>query len=61
MALIIDTGVRYASLDRTDDGYDASRALIEAAREPLVLPAPVLAEIDYLVHDRMGLGPCWPF
>jgi len=57
VALIIDTGVLYASLDRTDDGCDASRALIETAREPLVLPAPVLPEIDYLVHDRMGPGP----
>jgi len=56
MALILDTGPLYASLDRSDQDYAACRALIEAANEPLVIPAPVLVEVDYWIHRRLGPG-----
>lgn len=57
MALILDTGPLYASLDRRDRDHARCRALIEAASEPLVVPSPVLPELDYLVSDRMGPAP----
>ncbi len=47
MALILDTGPLYASLDRSDADYAACRKLIEEVDEPLVIPAPVLVEVDY--------------
>jgi uncharacterized protein len=53
VALILDTGPIYASLDRNDADHARCRRLIEAAREPLVIPAPVLVEVDYWVHMRM--------
>ena len=56
MALILDTGPLYASLDRTDQDHAACRALIEAAEEPLVIPAPVLVEVDYWIHRRLNPG-----
>ena len=56
MALILDTGPLYASLDRSDADHRASRALIEAANEPLVIPAPVLVEVDYWVAQRLHPG-----
>jgi predicted nucleic acid-binding protein len=56
MALIVDTGPLYASLDRSDQDHAACRALIEAANEPLVIPAPVLVEVDYWIHQRLGPG-----
>lgn len=56
MALILDTGPLYASLDRSDQDHAASRSLIEAADEPLVIPAPVLVEVDYWVHQRLSPG-----
>ncbi len=56
MALILDTGPLYASLDRSDQDHEACRALIEAAEEPLVIPAPVLVEVDYWIHQRLGPG-----
>jgi len=56
MALILDTGPLYASLDRSDQDHAACRALIEAAQEPLVIPAPVLVEVDYWIHQRLGPG-----
>ena len=56
MALILDTGPLYASLDRNDADHAACRRLIEEADEPLVIPAPVLVEVDYWVHVRMHPG-----
>lgn len=56
MALILDTGPLYASLDRSDQDHAACRALIEAADEPLVIPAPVLVEVDYWIHQRLNPG-----
>jgi predicted nucleic acid-binding protein len=56
VALILDTGPLYASLDRSDADHAACRALIEAADEPLVIPAPVLVEVDYWIHRRLHPG-----
>jgi predicted nucleic acid-binding protein len=56
MALILDTGPLYASLDRSDADHRACRELIETASEPLVVPAPVLVEVDYWVHQRLHPG-----
>jgi predicted nucleic acid-binding protein len=57
VALILDTGPIYASLDRGDKAHAASRRLIEAADELLVIPGPVMPEVDYFVRQRMGIGP----
>jgi hypothetical protein len=56
VALILDTGPLYASLDRSDDDHAVCRQLIEAADEPLVVPAPVLVEVDYWIHARLHAG-----
>jgi hypothetical protein len=56
VALILDTGPRYASHDRNDADHASSRALIEHADEPLVVPSPVLVEVDEWIHARMQAG-----
>ena len=56
MALILDTGPLYASLDRSDADHAACRALIEEASEALVVPAPVLVEVDYWIQQRLQPG-----
>ena len=56
MALILDTGPLYASLDRSDQDHVACRALIEGAHEALVIPAPVLVEADYWIQQRLNPG-----
>lgn len=56
MALILDTGPLYASLDRSDDDHARCRGLIEGADEALLIPAPVLVEIDYLIHRSLHPG-----
>jgi uncharacterized protein len=56
VALILDTGPPYASLDRSDADHAACRRLIERANETLVIPALVLVEVDYWVHVRLHPG-----
>jgi predicted nucleic acid-binding protein len=56
VALIIDTGPLYASLDRSDADHAACRSLIESTGEPLVIPSPVLVEVDYWIHQRLQPG-----
>jgi predicted nucleic acid-binding protein len=56
VALILDTGPLYASLDRSDADHAACRALIEASDEPLVIPSPVLVEVDYWINQRLHPG-----
>lgn len=56
MALILDTGPLYASLDRGDRDHRRCRALIETTAEALLVPSPVLPEVDYLVAERLGAG-----
>jgi predicted nucleic acid-binding protein len=56
VALILDTGPLYASLDRSDADHAVCRRLIEEAGEPLVVPAPVLVEVDYWIHVRLHPG-----
>ncbi len=52
MALVLDTGPLYAALDRRDAHHQSARTLLQATRERLVIPAPVLVEVDYLLTRR---------
>jgi len=56
LALVLDTGPLYASLDRRDAHYTACRRLFEETPEGLVIPAPVLVEVDYWIHVRLHPG-----
>jgi predicted nucleic acid-binding protein len=56
MALVLDTGPLFATLDRTDAQYRRCLDLLQEAAEPLVIPAPVLIEVDWLVHTRLHAG-----
>lgn len=56
MALILDTGPLYASLDRSDADHHRCRELIESTDELLVIPVPVLVEVDYWIGQRMHAG-----
>jgi len=56
LALILDTGPLYATLDRDDADHRSCRHLLEVTTEPLVIPAPVLVEVDYFIHTRLQPG-----
>lgn len=53
MALILDTGPLLAFFDQADEAHQAARRLFRDTREPLVIPAPVLVELDYWIHERL--------
>jgi hypothetical protein len=54
LALVLDTGPLFAFYDRRDKDHLACRALVEAISEHLIIPAPVLVEIDQLGTARVG-------
>lgn len=54
MALLIDTGPLLAAIDRSDPDHDRCRRIIEQTREPRVVPAPVLVELDYWCRVKLN-------
>jgi len=54
VALILDTGVIVALLDAGDRAHARCVALAEGSREPLVVPAATLVEVDYWVRKRLS-------
>lgn len=53
MALICDTGPLYAALDRMDIDHAASASLLSEATEAIVVPAPVVIELEWLASSRL--------
>ena len=53
MALVLDSGPLFALMDRRDAAHQACRGLIERSDEIVVVPSPVLAEVDYFIHARL--------
>ena len=55
MALVLDTGVIYAALDENDADHERCAALIATTNETLVVPSPVLVELDYWLRKNATL------
>ena len=53
MALICDTGPLYGALDRSDADHAACARLLSEATEPIVVPAPVVVELEWLASSRL--------
>jgi predicted nucleic acid-binding protein len=47
VALVLDTGPLLASIDRGDAQHQACVRLLESTVETLLIPSPVLSELDY--------------
>ncbi len=54
MSVLLDTGIVYAYYDRSDRWHERARTLIMAEQRGLILPAPVIPEIDHLLGIRLG-------
>jgi uncharacterized protein len=52
--IVVDTGAVYAFYDRDDAWHLAVKELFETERGALVLPTPVIPELDYLLGKRLG-------
>lgn len=55
MAVVLDTGVVYAYYDRRDAWHSKSVALLKSEPGQLVLPSPVIPEVDHLLKVRLGV------
>ena len=54
MSVLLDTGIVYAYYDRNDRWHARARALIMGEQRGLILPAPVIPEVDHLLGARLG-------
>jgi len=54
VSLLLDTGIVYAYYDRSDRWHVKARALLRAEARGLILPAPVIPEVDHLLGTRLG-------
>ncbi|MEX0985687.1 MAG: PIN domain-containing protein [Actinomycetota bacterium] len=52
--IVLDTGVVVAALDRDDRRHRACRSLLEQTDERLIVPAPIIPEVDYFIGGRLG-------
>jgi predicted nucleic acid-binding protein len=57
LTVIIDAGPLVAFGDANDPHFASVNYLLRNAEGPLVIPAPVTAEVDYLLGQRLGRGP----
>jgi predicted nucleic acid-binding protein len=52
LALVLDTGVLYATLDADDRYHGPCTSLLSAVRGQRIVPAPALTEVDWLCGRR---------
>ncbi len=55
MTIIADTGALYALYDADDLHHTAVREVLERERGPIVVPVAILAELDYLLREFLGI------
>jgi uncharacterized protein len=53
--LVVDTGPLLAALDAGDPDHDRCVALLGDSREDLIVPGPVLVELDYFARKLLGV------
>lgn len=54
MAIILDTGILYAYYDRRDSWHRRSVELLRKEPGELIVPSPVIPEVDHLLGQRLG-------
>ncbi len=54
MSVLLDSGIIYAYYDRSDRWHTRARRLVEGERRGLILPSPVIPEVDHLLGHRLG-------
>lgn len=54
MSVLLDAGIVYAYYDRSDRWHARARALMASEPHGLILPAPVIPEVDHLLGVRLG-------
>lgn len=54
MSVLLDTGIVYAYYDRSDRWHRRARRVVEGEPSGLILPSPVIPEVDHLLGHRLG-------
>ena len=54
MVVVLDTGILYAYYDRADRWHPAAVELVAGHAGGLVVPAPVIPEVDHFLGARLG-------
>lgn len=52
--ILLDTGILYAAYDRSDRWHTRAAKIIRSEKDGLIVPAPVIPELDYLLGKRLG-------
>jgi predicted nucleic acid-binding protein len=55
MTLIADSGALYALYDADDHHHLKVRAVLERYAGPIIIPTAILAELDYLLREFLGI------
>ena len=56
MALVVDAGALYAQADAAEPRHEAATRILVEEREALVTTELAVAEADYLILTRLGIG-----
>ena len=54
MAVLLDTGIVYAYYDRSDAWHQRALRLVRSEEGGLIVPSPVVPEVDHLLGERLG-------
>jgi len=54
MAILLDTGIVYAYYDKRDAWHVRATNVMRADAGRLIVPAPVIPEVDHLLGERLG-------
>ena len=54
MAILVDSGILYAYYDRSDRWHPSAVELLRSEVGGLLVPAPVVPEVDHLLGVRLG-------
>jgi predicted nucleic acid-binding protein len=54
MAVLLDSGIVYAYYDRSDRWHASAVELVRSEAGALMMPAPVVPEVDHLLGVRLG-------
>lgn len=54
MAVLLDSGILYACYDRGDGWHDRAVTVLKREKGGLIVPAPVIPEVDHLLGYRLG-------
>lgn len=57
MAVLLDSGILYAYYDRSDLWHRAATDFVASQSGALLVPSPVVPEVDHLLGARLGRQP----